>query len=509
ERQSARIPVPVSGTSKETNYLKGKPYLHFIEDRVKNELASKGLNEDALRHDGAKIYLTIDPKAEQQAADASHKIMSHDKGAGQKYLDSSLVSADPKTGAIIAYYGGNWNISQLDMANHAHMPGSSFKPIDFASAMQQDRSIGIGTTYDGTPNQTIQGQHVNNAGNENCGKNCSVQRGMTQSVNTVFYNMVAQIHSPNVRKTAWQLGVPQQYYDNGCKKNMPTLTSIDHKACKPGIVGGGISIGGYPVAPRDMVQAYATLANGGNKMPLHFVSKVTDNTGQNVLYQSAESAKPVLDPQNPDHNKKIARNVTQSMLNVARYSGDALDGGRPVASKTGTAQYGMQGHNQAAWMIGYTPSVVTGVWVGNADRPSPIFGNYHNGKGPEHHYDIYGREEPAYIWKAFMDSYLKGTPNEQFSPFEPLGNSTVNDAVYSTNSGSTSDSSSNSGSSNNTSTQYSGSQSTPTTVPPTQPTHPTQPTAPPVTSQPAKPPPTTGGILPPVNNGRGNGNGGG
>jgi membrane peptidoglycan carboxypeptidase len=59
-------------------------------------------------------------------------------------------------------------------------------------------------------------------------------------------------------------------------------------------------------------------------------------------------------------------------------------------------------------MVGYTPQVVTSVWFGNKKQPAPIYGNYRNGRGKAHGYDVYGREEPGYIWQAYMDSYLNG-----------------------------------------------------------------------------------------------------
>ena len=55
------------------------------------------------------------------------------------------------------------------------------------------------------------------------------------------------------------------------------------------------------------------------------------------------------------------------------------------------------------------------------DKPAPIFGNYRNTAGPPRNYDIYGREEPSYIWQLFMNNYLRGTKIEQFPPFVPLG----------------------------------------------------------------------------------------
>lgn len=442
ERQSATMPAVIPYDSNKTDYLDGKDYLRFVKQRVDDELEANHLDADQLRRNGAKIYLSIDPTAEQQAADSARKILDKDHESGADYQDlaGTLVSADPRTGQITAYYGGDWAQSQQDLAGViAHQVGSAFKPIDFASAMQNDPSIGIGTTYDGTDEQSFPGspQPVHNADAEDCGDKCSVMLAMTKSVNTVFYNMVAGpsskdptgkkgIGSGKVQSTAFQMGMPKTVYNPVCK-SLPALTATSN--CKPTNVGGGIAIGQYEMTPLGMTQAYATLANNGSYLKLHFVTKVTDNSGENVLYQSADQAKPVLDPNDANHSAQIARNVTQSMLDVASFSGTPLNRSRPVAAKTGTAQSPKDGsHNANAWMIGYTPSAVTAVWVGSYQNDGrPIYGNYRNGKGKSHHYDIYGREEPAYIWQDFMNNYLQAQPVEQFPLFQPLGNANVTD----------------------------------------------------------------------------------
>ena len=69
--------------------------------------------------------------------------------------------------------------------------------------------------------------------------------------------------------------------------------------------------------------------------------------------------------------ERVARNVTEAMLDVAEHDGLALPGGRPVAAKTGTVQSRFEGENNDAWMAGFTPSLATAVWIGT-DMNSPI-----------------------------------------------------------------------------------------------------------------------------------------
>jgi membrane peptidoglycan carboxypeptidase len=135
------------------------------------------------------------------------------------------------------------------------------------------------------------------------------------------------------------------------------------------------------------------------------ITKVVTSDGR-VLYDGANN------PGEQRIDAQVARNVTESMMNVASSSLIPLYGGRQVAAKTGTTQSRIEGQNNDAWTVGYTPSIVTAVWVGT-DNNSPI---KTSGGSP-----IYGRMVPGSIWQQFMNAALRTTPPEQFSKFVPLG----------------------------------------------------------------------------------------
>jgi membrane peptidoglycan carboxypeptidase len=100
------------------------------------------------------------------------------------------------------------------------------------------------------------------------------------------------------------------------------------------------------------------------------------------------------------------------MIDVAS-SGGIAPAGRAVAGKTGTVQHPtLNGQNKDAWMVGYTPSVSTAVWVGT-DTSDPI----KNAAGRP----VFGRMLPGSIWQNYMNSAVRGTPSEQFSRFVALG----------------------------------------------------------------------------------------
>ncbi|WP_192909640.1 transglycosylase domain-containing protein [Gandjariella thermophila] len=413
ERQSATLPNPVAQNASRSDQLSDSG--QFIKRQIEAELDAQHLTWDQVQVNGAKVYTTIDPKAEKAAEDAAHKVMAAD--AKTPSLATALTAVDPKTGGIVAWYGGD-DSSYYDMATIPHPPGSSFKPFVFLAAMENNPQIGLNTLYDGTDNQQIAGRTVHNSDGETCGQLCTVKTAMTESVNTVFYRMGVDAGTGNVRNAALQAGIAPTMRDVSGDQ-VPSLITVDSNG-KGTNVEAGIALGQYPVRTLDMAAAYATFANNGMKATPHFVSKVVDSGG-NVMYQANVAPKPAFDPNDPDHNAKLARNVTESMIEVASHSGVPLDGSRPVAAKTGTAQFQDTGHNMAAWMVGYTPQIAAAVWVGNKDKPGPIFGNYRNTIGKAHDYDIYGREEPSYIWQLFMNNYLKGKPVEQFPAFQPLG----------------------------------------------------------------------------------------
>ncbi|WP_219418467.1 transglycosylase domain-containing protein [Pseudonocardia nigra] len=362
--------------------------LFHVYQKALQELEQHGITQEQIDTAGLTVTTTIDPELQQKAVDAVTEVME-----GQpENLRESLVSVDPQTGAMLAYYGGPSGPG-MDYASALRQPGSSFKPFVVSAALQNDDEFGLGSVYDGSSPQELAGRTIKNSEGNDCPR-CAVKRAMTKSINTVFYQIALDIGPQKVVEAAHQAGIPEE------RLGQPAQ--------------GGISLGDQEVTPVDMASAFGTFAAEGVHREPYLVSKVVAADGR-VLFEREPPAEvaPSVPPQ-------VARNVVESMTDVAAGADNALSGGRPVAAKTGTVQnIDVEGQNKDAWMVGFTPSISTAVWIGT-DYSDPI----KNSAGRP----IYGSMLPADIWEQFMDAALRGTPEEQFSEFEPMGTAPSSEA---------------------------------------------------------------------------------
>jgi membrane peptidoglycan carboxypeptidase len=366
----------------------------LIERQVTKELLDLfNIDEQTLNTEGLQVTTTIDPKAQKSAETA----VTENLDGQDPDMRSAVVSIDPRTGGVKAYYGGT-DANGFDFAQAGLPTGSSFKVFALVAALQQ--GIGLGYQVDSSP-VTVNGIKITNVEGEGCGT-CNIAEALKQSLNTSYYRLMLKLKNgpQDVADAAHAAGIAESF------------PGVDHTLSEDGKGGppnNGIVLGQYQTRVLDMASAYATLAASGVYHKPHFVQKVVNADGE-VLFDASQqdnSGEQKID-------KAVADNVTSAMQPIAGWSrGHNLAGGRPSAAKTGTNQLGDTDANRDAWMVGYTPSLSTAVWVGTTEGTKPLV----NASGGA----VYGSGIPSDIWKATMDGALKGTDIETFPKPTEIG----------------------------------------------------------------------------------------
>lgn len=366
----------------------------LIERQVTKELLDLfNIDERTLNTQGLQITTTIDMQAQRAAEKAVSKYLEGQDPA----MRAAVVSIDPRDGAVKAYYGGP-DANGFDFAQAGLQTGSAFKVFALVAALEQ--GIGLGYQVDSSP-LTVDGIKISNAEGDSCGT-CNIAEALKRSLNTSYYRLMLKLkHGPeDVARAAHEAGIAESF---------PGVAHTLSEDGQGGPPNNGVVLGQYQTRVIDMASAYATLADSGVYHAPHFVHKVVNSTGR-VLFDAA-SRDASGEQRIP---KDVADNVTAAMQPIAGYSrGHNLAGGRPSAAKTGTTQFGDTDANKDAWMVGYTPSLSTAVWVGTVDGNQPLVTA---GGSP-----VWGSTLPADIWKATMDSALKGTPSESFPKPTAIG----------------------------------------------------------------------------------------
>jgi membrane peptidoglycan carboxypeptidase len=361
------------------------PSQGIVVNRVIDELETKyRYSEQQIRAGGLRIVTTVD-KGYQDAAVAS---VDDVMGSEDPAIKQALVAVDPRTGAIRAYYGG---VTDFDYARAQRQPGSSVKPYVLATALEQ--GISVTARRDGSSPQTFPDRPdkpVRNSGGASCPA-CTLQEAITRSLNTTFYGLSYELGPENVRQTMLTTTGLPEVWAGGQFKGNKTLANAQ------GGTASSIGIGEYEMRPIDQAHGFATFAAGGVEREPFLVSKVSNTDGATLLEYGGEPGEQVISPD-------VANDVSYALKGVASYSKRALDGGREVASKTGTQGLNEE-DNSDAWMVGYTPSLSTAVWMGNDDPNVPLV----NTRGQI----VYGSGLPGAIWQEFMNTVLAGTPKEK------------------------------------------------------------------------------------------------
>jgi 1A family penicillin-binding protein len=349
---------------------------HFVFF-VREYLTKKYL-ENTVEQGGLKVITTLDWRLQEIAEDVI-------KNGVPKYVDSkggdnsALVAEDPHTGQILAMVGSRdyFDTEHAGNLNHAirpRQPGSSFKPIVYATAFK------IGYTPD-TILFDLETDFPTDNGN----------------YHPRNYNGKENGPLPMKKALAGSLNIPavKTLYLVGINNALDTAEKLGYTTFKDrSRFGLALVLGGGEVTLLDHVSAYATFAREGIRHPPTGILRVEDHNGA-LLEEYHETQERVFDAIPIRQLNHVLS--TDSYRSFIFGSGSRLTlPGRPVAAKTGTTN-----DNKDVWIIGYTPSLVTGIWSGNSD-------------GRKMHSNADGSNVSAPMWNEFMRRALQGSPVEAF-----------------------------------------------------------------------------------------------
>ncbi|MEX1112256.1 MAG: transglycosylase domain-containing protein [Candidatus Andersenbacteria bacterium] len=352
-------------------------FVFYVKEQLEREYG-----ERVVEQGGLKVLTTLDFRLQQIAEETLKAEQESLKSRGAS--NGSLVAIHPSTGDILAMAGsidyfneeidGNVNVSIRHRS-----PGSSIKPFIYTAAFDK-----------GYTPETILVDAVTDFGQGYTPKNYDLSERGPVTMRTALSN---SLNIPAV-KTLYLAGV-KDATELAQKMGMESLNDPDR-------YGLSLVLGGGEVRLLDITSAYGVFAAEGVRHPARAILKVEDD-GQAVFDATEEPPKgtQVLSEQVSrittdvisDNNARALVFGTRSSLQL---------GSRPVAAKTGTTQDFRDG-----WTIGFTPSLVAGVWVGNNDN-SPM------SQGSD------GGTTAARLWNSFMRQALDGTPIEQFTKPTPI-----------------------------------------------------------------------------------------
>ncbi len=355
---------------------------HFVL-YVKDLLAQK-YGDQAVERGGLIVTTTLDVNkqvaAEKAMADRRKDIQNF--GAS----NAALVSMNPRTGQILAMVGsmdyfdktidGNVNV-----ATRPRQPGSSFKPIVYTASFVKGYTpstilFDVDTTF-----KTVMGDYTPHNYNQKTHGPVTVRQALAGSLNIPAVKMIYMTGINNVLDLADKMG----------------YTTLKDRSR----FGLSLVLGGGEVTLLEHTNAFGVLANEGVYHPPVAILKVEDAKG-NVLEETKDfTGQKVIDPEITRLTTNILQdNDARSFIFGANNFLTLPD--RPVAAKTGTTN---DFHD--AWTLGFTPSLVTGVWVGNNDN-----------KAMKESAD--GSRIAAPIWQEYMKTVLTNTPVEQFTAPQPI-----------------------------------------------------------------------------------------
>lgn len=340
---------------------------HYFVAHVKKELQRK-FSPAVVFKGGLVVRTTLDTRLQKYAESAVKNALP-----SKKDPEGSLVSIDPRNGYVKALVGGrNYRKNKFNLATQGkRQAGSSFKTFVLVAAL--DKGMPPSFVVDSSSPAFIKTKPkpwvVSNSEGRGRGM-MSLESATRASVNTVFARVAWEIGAKNVAKAAKKMGITTK---------VPSYPSI--------------SLGTLNVSPLEMASAYGTLATGGVHHEPVVITEVVDHQGKTIFKVKKKGKRAI--------SKEVSWAATRILKGVIS-GGTATRAqiGRPAAGKTGTSQ-----DHRDVWFVGYTPQLVTSVWVGYPKERTI----YVNGSR------AFGGTVAAPIWATYMRKALKGVPSKDFA----------------------------------------------------------------------------------------------
>lgn len=355
EKQLA-VDVPNVQFSPNDEGISAPHFVFYVRELLTQKYGDKFVEQGGLRVK-TSLDLELQDKAQAIVKEEVEKLAESRVGNG------SAVVMDPKNGDILAMVGSKDYFAkdydgQVNVSTALRQPGSALKPFTYVTGFKAGYTpatvlMDVLTEFPGGAGQPPY-KPVNYDGKYRGAQ--QVRFALASSLNVTAVKMTALVGVKNMMRTA---------YDSGIKSLEPTDENLKR-------FGLSITLGGGEVKLLELTNGYGTLANGGRHIEPVAILEIRDRDGKLLEEVKDRDEKQVIGEEESflishilsDNNARSAVFGPSSLLNVA---------GRTVAVKTGTTD-----DKRDNWAVGYTPSIVVGVWVGNNDN-SPMNPNIASG----------------------------------------------------------------------------------------------------------------------------------
>jgi 1A family penicillin-binding protein len=359
----------------------------YFKEQVRRELVER-FGWERVYQGGLRVYTTLEP-ALQRAAEtlvekgladvekrpgfrhpARGKDSAIKEGVRPEYLQGALVAMDPATGHVRALVGGrNFGESPFNRAVQAkRQSGSAFKPFVYAAALEAGYSPGSVITHLNDPIDTPQGGWLPEDEHSSAGS-MTLRMALRTSSNRAAVRLLNTVGIQKAVGYAEKLNV-------GTPPSVPSL-----------------ALGASDVTLISLTAAYGAFANGGTVRPPVLIRRVEDSDGVVLYADQSKGHRAVSEATAFLMSSMLADVINSGTAYRARQAGFSL----PAGGKTGTTNDYVD-----AWFVGFTPHLVTGVWIG-FDQPTRITSNGYAG------------EIAVPLWGSFMKIATKGDKPDWFT----------------------------------------------------------------------------------------------